>query len=52
MFDFIEKHKPELIAHIMGMCSNCVIEDNDEIEDWILNDEGLYNWAEDEGVTI
>lgn len=26
--------------------------DDDELEDWILNDEGLYNWARSEGVEI
>lgn len=26
--------------------------DTDEIEDWILNDEGLYNWAKSEGVDV
>lgn len=26
--------------------------DDDEREDWILNDEGLYNWARSEGVKV
>lgn len=26
--------------------------DDEEIEQWILNDEGLYNWAREEGVEI
>ena len=26
--------------------------DDDELENWILNDEGLYNWARREGVEI
>ena len=26
--------------------------DNDAREDWIANDESLYNWARSEGVTV
>jgi hypothetical protein len=26
--------------------------DDDDLEDWINNDEGLYNWARSEGVEI
>lgn len=29
-----------------GSCSN---PDDDEIEEWVNNDEGLYNWAKSEG---
>lgn len=26
--------------------------DNDDREEWIMNDEGLYNWALSEGVEV
>lgn len=54
MFDFIEEHREELLTHIMGVCPNCDTDEygNDEIEDWILNDEGLYGWAEECGVLL
>ena len=31
---------------------DCRPTNDSETEDWILNDEGLYNWARSEGVPI
>jgi hypothetical protein len=51
---FIKEHKTELCEAInnkMGMDIYTNVS-NAEIEMWLLNDEGLYNWARSEGVRI
>lgn len=47
--EFIEENREQLTEAIKNACSNCDIDD-DEIEMWINNDEGLYNWAREAGV--
>ena len=51
MTDFIKENREEL-----HQCIDNVVPDhprNDsEIRLWILNDEGLYNWARNEGVRV
>lgn len=46
--DFIDANREELIGCIQGATGNDAVPDNDEIEMWICNDEGLYNWAKSE----
>ena len=48
---FIEENKVEIDKAIKRACPSCDL-DNDEREMWIMNDEGLYQWAIDEGVEI
>lgn len=50
MNEFIKEHREALAAGILAACPNCDI-DTDEIENWILNDGSLYDWAASEGVT-
>jgi hypothetical protein len=50
--DFIEENKSEIEAAIKRVWKNADNLDNEDIEQWILNDEGLYNWARSEGVDI
>ena len=45
--EFIEEHRATLKGNIP--VDN---PDDDEIEIWILNDEGLYEWAVSEGVEV
>lgn len=49
--DFIKENRAELDAAIKRVCSNCRLND-DERRQWILNDEGLYQWARSSGVRI
>ena len=52
--NFIRKHREELdkaIAHRLNKPRNPIPTDN-ERRLWVLNDEGLYNWARSEGVPI
>lgn len=49
--DFINENRAELVVCILRVCSNCSVGD-DDIEDFISNDESLYNWALREGVDI
>lgn len=51
MQQFIEEHRGELDSIIRRALNrpNRSLDDG-EREDWILNDEGLYNWAKSEGV--
>lgn len=48
--EFIQENRRELIAAILLLCPNCEVGD-DEIEEWVSNDEGLYYWAINSGVT-
>ena len=50
--NFIDNNILELTRLICLICPNCPELDHEEIESWILNDEGLYNWAISEGVDI
>jgi hypothetical protein len=51
--EFIEEHRQELIEAITGQESIMAIDlDDEEIENWVLNDESLYTWVVSEGVEI
>jgi len=49
--EFINEHRDKLTAIIRSIVPNLEIDDF-EIEMWIINDEALYNWALNEGVTL
>jgi len=51
MEEFIEKNRGQLDECIRRVCPYIELDDDDR-EDWILNDEGLYNWARGEGVDV
>jgi len=51
MRDFIRENREELDSCINNVCHQEKRNDR-EREMWILNDEGLYNWARGEGVRI
>jgi len=42
--EFIKENRQEIDRCIKSVCSNCKLNDK-ERADWIMNDEGLYNWA-------
>lgn len=47
---FIKENKTELDACIKRV-SNVRLNNSDR-EEWVLNDESLYNWAKSEGVRL
>ena len=47
--EFIKQNQAEIDKAIKRVCPNCRLDDAERRE-WILNDEGLYNWARSEGV--
>ncbi len=52
--EFIKENREQLDSHIaasIGQDTNPLANDN-ERRLWVLNDEGLYNWARSEGVKI
>ena len=49
MRDFINEHKKEIDEYLNGKTN---YRNDEERRLWILNDEGLYNWARSEGVNI
>ncbi len=49
--DFIKNNKEELDECIKRACPGVRL-NYEERRLWILNDEGLYNWARSEGVKI
>jgi hypothetical protein len=51
MTRFIEENRAELISHIKFKCDNCETSDED-IEEWIENDEQLFVWATASGVDM
>jgi hypothetical protein len=51
MREFIKKNRTELDQCIHNVVPGYKLND-EERRQWILNDEGLYNWARNEGVRI
>ena len=51
MQEFIHKNREELDRCIQRACPGAPKNDN-ERRLWVLNDEGLYNWARSEGVPV
>ncbi|HRT04077.1 MAG TPA: hypothetical protein P5204_00120 [Kiritimatiellia bacterium] len=52
--EFVRRNRTEIdaaIASALGKDRNPYPND-EERRDWVLNDEGLYNWAREEGVPI
>lgn len=49
--EFIKEHRDELDEGIKRVVPNARLND-EERRKWILNDEGLYQWARSEGVRI
>lgn len=51
--EFMKTNRKEIDAYIKKVLkdSDLVLNDH-ERELWILNDEGLYNWARSEGVNL
>lgn len=47
--EFINDNRNALVRIVGEICSNCSLGD-DDLEEWISNDESLYNWAISEGV--
>lgn len=51
MRKFIRENRKELDAYIHVVCPGLKLNDAGR-EQWILNDEGLYQWARSAGVRI
>ena len=53
MAQFIEENRAELVAAIVRCCPNVRQPlDDEDLEQWIMNDEGLYQWALSERVDV
>ena len=52
--DFIKANRDELTAHVNRALGNDASEFQtiDELRLWVLNDEGLYNWAKSSGCNV
>ena len=46
--DFVKENREELTKAVLELCSNCKTTLAD-LEDWVRNDQGLYNWARSSG---
>ena len=49
--EFIRQNRKEIDKSVQKMCLG-TYKNDEERRLWILNDEGLYNWARSEGVKI
>ena len=52
MREFLKRNRKEIDEGIKQACPNIKPLNDREREMWVLNDEGLYNWARQEGVKI
>ena len=52
MREFIRTNRTEIDACITKACPNIGRLNDDERYQWVINDEGLYNWARSEGVRV
>jgi len=50
--NFIKENREEIDRCIKRVVPNARFFNNEERRLWILNDEGLYNWARSNGVKI
>lgn len=50
--NFIKEHREEIDDWIRDSVPNAQYFNDKERRLWILNDEGLYRWAQSEGVNI
>lgn len=48
---WIKANRREIDQCIRRVCDNCRIDDA-ERKLWVLNDEGLYNWARHDGARV
>jgi len=50
---FIKDNRKEIDGCIVrAYGDNCIPSNDKERKEWVMNDEGLYNWARSEGVRI
>jgi hypothetical protein len=49
---FLQENRSEIDAAIRRVCPNVGTLNDSDRWDWIMNDEGLYNWARSEGVQV
>jgi len=52
MKDFIRSNREELDQCIKTACPNLRSLNDSDRREWVMNDEGLYNWARSEGVRV
>lgn len=52
MRQFIRRNRAEIDATIRRACSNLGKLNDEDREEWIANDEGLYLWARSQGVNV
>jgi hypothetical protein len=50
--EFIKRNRGEIDRIIHNRIGEDSTINNDDRREWILNEEGLYNWARSEGVKI
>lgn len=50
--EFIKENRADLDEAIKRACLNVRLLNDEDRRLWVLNDEGLYNWARNEGVQI
>jgi hypothetical protein len=48
--EFIRENEPTIDDFIIGVYGETAVIDDDERENWVMNNEGLYTWALDLGV--
>ena len=52
IYKFIKQNEAQLKKMIKQKVPNAQAIDENEMRLWILNDEGIYNWAKQSGVDI
>ena len=50
--EFVRVNRKEIDEHILKLFPGYHYKNDEERRLWILNDEGLYTWAREEGVKI
>jgi hypothetical protein len=50
--EFVRQHRMEIEQHVRSVpgCENLGPLDDDDLEQWVENDESLWLWAQSEGV--
>ena len=50
--EFVREHAEVLRCYVYKQARNARPQSLRDLEEWVMNDEGLYNWARSEGVRI
>jgi len=50
--EFVKRNRADITWHVHAICGNCGKLSLGDLEDWVMNDSFLYDWARESGVKV